>query len=314
MTIRCLQWSILTSPSSYLQHLWCCNYLQRLQHQRRCTHIEQDFLAIWKSCDPVRSQSDNATLRLMYRFHRTPYLNAILVFTAYTVITTSSLSGNCVIHTKSPVPLIDDAYTNQFPSSLQLLEIYPSDLSPSQDGYSSFLDDTYSSFLASEGLKGCTALIPPSQVLPTYLGNLAEVSVTAAPSTTASSTPRQQVHHTGTIILSVLLPTAGLMILLLCVVILRRYRKKRSHSALAVDPKTTSDTQLYLDQKAELEDDERRRHELEAGRIMHEMNGQDTVFEMPGDNNSRTQLASSHRTHELRGPDHTQELEVPGNV
>ena len=101
------------------------------------------------------------------------------------------------------------------------------------------------------------------------------------------------------------------MILLLCFVVIRRYRKKRSHAAFTVPPKTTSDTQLYLDQKAELEAEERRRHELEAGRIMHEMDGQDTVFEMPCDNKSRM---LSHKTHELRGPDDTQELEAPGKV
>ena len=280
----------------------------------------------------------------MYRFHRTPYLNAILVFTAYTVITTSSLSGNCVEHTKSPIPLID-AYTTQLPSyfwpylptsitlrSSVLSYVSEQNVEPGsfyQNDYSSFLDDSYSSFLTTKGLEGCTALIPASQVIPAYVGALAAVSTTAAPSITlvgssatttstatlvSSSTPGHDVHHTRTIILSVVLPTLGFMIFLLCFFIIRRYRKKRSHSTLAVVPKTTSDTQLYLDQKAELEDDERRRHELEAGRTMHEMDGQDTVFEMPGDNDSGTQLASSHRTHELRGPDHTQELDVHSNI
>ena len=285
----------------------------------------------------------------MYRFHRTPYLNAILVFTAYTVITTSSLSGHCVEHTKSPVPLMD-AYVTRFPSSFwpyipsfitpgSSMLSYVSEQNAEQQNieqesydpyyYSSFLDDSYSSFLTTQGLEGCTAIIPASQSIPAYLGAILAVSATAAPSTTlvgspatvtsiatlaSSSTPGHDVHHTRTITLSVVLPTLGFMILLLCFVIIRRYRKKRRHSALAVDPKTISDTQLYLDQKAELEDDQRRRHELEAGRTMHEMDGQDTMFEMTGDNNSRMQLALSHRTHELRGPDHTQELEVPGNV
>lgn len=96
--------------------------------------------------------------------------------------------------------------------------------------------------------------------------------------------------------------------------IIRRYRKKRSQAATTKHPETASNTQPYLDQKAELEDDERIRHELEAGSIMHEMDGEDTVFEMPGDGNSRMQLTSTNRTHELRGPDHSQELEVPGNI
>ena len=197
------------------------------------------------------------------------------------------------------------------------------------DGYSIFLNESYSSFLNTKGLEGCTALIPASQAIPAYLGALAAVSATAAPLTISvgssatvtsiaaspsSSTPGQHVHHTRTIIVSVVLPTVGLMILLLCVIVVRRYRKKRSYAASTVHPETTSETRIYLDQKAELEDEERRRHELEAGGRVHEMDGQDTVFEMPGNDKSRMQLASSHRTHELRGPDHTQELEVPGNV
>ena len=197
------------------------------------------------------------------------------------------------------------------------------------DGYSIFLNESYSSFLNTKGLEGCTALIPASQAIPAYLGALAAVSTTAAPSTisvgssatvaskaasASSSTPGRHVHHTQTIILSVALPTVGLVVLLLCVIVIRRYRKKRSNAASTVHPVTTSETRIYLDQKAELEDEERRRHELEAGGKIQEMDGQDTVFEMPGSNNSRIQLAASYGIHELRGPDHTRELEVPGNV
>ena len=242
---------------------------------------------------------------------------ADLFFTAYSVTTVSSMSGNCVTYAESRTSL-DDAYTVPVPRVGLLLPDFGSITNETQEIiqinkiYTSFLDDAYSSFYGYEGYEGCTASIPPSQYAPNYLGEEAAISATA--SFTPTPTPGHLTHHTRTIILSVVLPTLGLMILLLCFIIIRRYRKKRSHSALAVDPKITSDTQLYLDQKAELEDDQRRRHELEAGRTMYEMDGQDTVFEMPGDNNSRMQLASSHRTHELRGPDHTQELEVPGNV
>ena len=271
----------------------------------------------------------------MYKFHRTPYLNAILVFTAYTVITTSSQSGKCVIHTKTPVPLID-AYTTQLPSSYwpyvptsitdrSSILSYVSEQNGEQesydpDGYSIFLNKSYSSFLNTKGLEGCTALIPASQAIPAYLGALAAVSATAAPSITSvatlasSTTPKHGVHHTQTIILSIVLPTIGLVILLLCVIFIRRYRKKRSHQALTVHSKTTSDTQICFDQKAELEDEERRRHELEAGGKLHEMDGQDTLFEMPGDRKSRMDLESPHKMQELRGLEPSQELEVPSNV
>ena len=61
------------------------------------------------------------------------------------------------------------------------------------------------------------------------------------------------------------------MMVLSCLVIIRRYRRKRSQAATTNHPEMKSDTLPYVDQKAELEDDERRRHELVAGRNIYEM-------------------------------------------
>ena len=311
-----------------------------MQRQRRRNYNELQFLAIYESCNcnRVGLDSDIDALLLTFKPHRTPFLMADLHFTAYSVTTASSISGKCDTYANSPIALID-AYVVAIPTDVFIFlptsAVGGSLIGAAKESslailaYTSFLDDAYSSFYSFEGYEGCTVSIPPSQFIPTYLGDEAAVSATAAPSIapvgssspaastatlTASSTSEHQGHHARTIILSVVLPTTGLMILLLCFIIIRSYRKKRSHDAFSVHPKASSDTQLYFDQKAELEDEEPRRHELEAGGKVHEVGGQDTIFEMPGNNNSRMQLASSHRTHELRGPDHTQELEVPGNI
>ena len=79
-------------------------------------------------------------------------------------------------------------------------------------------------------------------------------------------------------------------------------------------PDMTSDTQLYVDQKAELEDEERRKHELSSTGIMYEMEGEDRIFEMPSDAGTRTKLTSLQGIHEMRGAEYSKELEVPGNV
>ena len=77
----------------------------------------------------------------------------------------------------------------------------------------------------------------------------------------------------------------------------------------------TSNTQLYVDQKAELEDEERRKYELDAGSITYEMKGEDRIFEMPTSNKgTEMRLASLRETHEMRGAEHSQELEVPGSA
>ena len=72
--------------------------------------------------------------------------------------------------------------------------------------------------------------------------------------------------------------------------------------------------QLYVDQKAELEDEERRKHELDASGITYEMEGEDRIFEMPGDGEMGIRSGQSNRTQELRGADHSKELEVPSNL
>lgn len=122
-------------------------------------------------------------------------------------------------------------------------------------------------------------------------------------------------HHSRQIIItSVVVPTVGLITLLLCFIIIREFRKKRSQAAVTNHSATISDTQLYVDNKAELEDEERRKHGLDAGVIRHEMEGENRIFEMPGDGDTRMVLALADITHELRGVEHSQELEVPSKI
>ena len=76
-------------------------------------------------------------------------------------------------------------------------------------------------------------------------------------------------------------------------------------------PNTTTDTQIYGDRKAELEDEERRKYELDATGKMNEMEGEDRILEMSSCGDTEIRLASFRETHELRGVEHSQELEVP---
>lgn len=76
----------------------------------------------------------------------------------------------------------------------------------------------------------------------------------------------------------------------------------------------TSNTQLYVDRKAELEDEERRRHEMDAEIPRYEVEGEGRVLEMPCDRDPGTVLPSLREIHEMRGAEHSQELETSGNV
>ncbi len=76
----------------------------------------------------------------------------------------------------------------------------------------------------------------------------------------------------------------------------------------------TSNVQLYVDQKAELEDEERRKQELDGQGVRYEVEGEDRIFEMPGNGSTRMESAWYSQTQELRGAEHAKELEVPGNT
>lgn len=64
------------------------------------------------------------------------------------------------------------------------------------------------------------------------------------------------------------------------------------------------DTQPYLQHKAELEDEERRRHEMDAREARYEMNGEDTMHEIGTGGDRRISALQ-----ELKGPEHSKELE-----
>lgn len=257
--------------------------------------------------------------------YRTPALYPYLHFTAYSVTSTSSVKGNCVKHTGSPVPLVDQYIVpvGIVPRSSSGSSYIRKDASAITAEYSFFLDQAYSSLNAAIGYERCTAALPPSPVVPTpfyprYVpsSSSALATATALDSTTKakSSVSVRRINTTQMIIVSVTVTTAGLIILLFCFVAIRRYRKKRSQATLVKQPDMTSDTQPYLDQKAELEDEERRKHELSSTGIMYEMEGENRIFEMPSDAGTRTKSTSLQRIHEMRGAEHSKELEVPGNA
>ena len=189
--------------------------------------------------------------------------------------------------------------------------------------YSTFLDDKYSSLYAFLGYEACTAALPPSPVVPALaielmlapentLPALATVSSTATPAGSSLSAPHP--HSTQIVIVSVVVPIVGLILLLLCFLGIRRHRKKRRQLVLMSQPNTTVDTQLYVDRKAELEDEERRKYELDATGKTYEMEGEDRILEMSSGGDTEMRLASFRETHELRGVEHSQELEVPGDA
>lgn len=99
-------------------------------------------------------------------------------------------------------------------------------------------------------------------------------------------------------------------------------RSKRSHRKTDSDehvPNNSDSSQPFLQQKAELEAEERRKIELEARERRYELNTEDTIHEADNQCNgpeissySPTHILSSHQQRqELRSEDHSKELEAP---
>ena len=189
--------------------------------------------------------------------------------------------------------------------------------------FSVFLDGKYSSLITSLGYERCTAALLPSPVVPPFVNGEEVYPTSASPAsgaplpttttTTASQVSGRRISTRQIIIVSTIVPTVVLAILVFGFTVIRRYRKKKRGEAAVLSQKdTTSNTQLYLDRKAELGDEEHRTHEMNAESLNYELDGQDRICEIPSDRHSRTVLASLQAIHEMRGTEHSQELEVPG--
>lgn len=105
------------------------------------------------------------------------------------------------------------------------------------------------------------------------------------------------------IVVPIILITLGLSSF--CLV--RRRRKRKGEAAVSaqdVREDQGDHTQMYFQQKVEL-DDEQRRHEMEAAELRYEMEGEDTIQELRGE-----EAHGRNNRQELRGEEHAKELET----
>ena len=111
--------------------------------------------------------------------------------------------------------------------------------------------------------------------------------------------------------LGVAIPVASLgLVLLGYLVYKRRKMQKKMGEEDATSKKegsTHEDHQPYLQQKAELEAEEKRKHELEARERRYEMGVEGERYELPVE--GQDMMIQSRQ--ELRGEEHSTELDVP---
>lgn len=99
----------------------------------------------------------------------------------------------------------------------------------------------------------------------------------------------------------------------------RKRRRSQSFRSKNEIPESSDDTQPYLQQKAELDSEERRQLELDGQELRYEMDGAEGRYEIQRSDVShevpverrRHGLLSLGQIHELRGEEHSKELEGP---
>lgn len=228
-----------------------------------------------------------------------------IVFTAYSITSEYSSEGFCVTTTGVPIPLVSP-YSVLRPTSI-----------PASD----FESIAGSSLLALLGFSSCSgrgvevtpiALVNGS--LPTGTLPSANSTSTGAPisgNSTVKPVPGSR-HETldeqAKIGIGIAIPFVVGALLLLALLLWRRYRKNKGANAATAEHVESEGVQPYLQQKPELEAEEKRKQELDAEERRYELNGESEIHEMS--DTSNIALPASRVLQELRGEEHARELGV----
>ena len=162
----------------------------------------------------------------------------------------------------------------------------------------------------------------PSILSPVTLAlnqNLTQSNPTGTNSPNQSSTQPIPTHPSGShkkylkVAYAVAIPVALLGLVLLLFLL---YKRRKAQKTLKEEEEDSSsqdkgppheETQPYLQKKAELEAEEKRKHELEAREMRYEMGTEGERYELPA--GERDSMKRTRQ--ELRGEEHSTELEVP---
>lgn len=224
-----------------------------------------------------------------------------IVFTAYSIISQYSSEGFCVTTTGLPISLVPP-YSVPRPTSI-----------PASD----FESIAGSSLLTHMGFSSCIGRDVTSIALvqlPTGTLPSANSTSTGAP-TSGNSTVKpvpgsrhETLDERAKIGIGIAIPFVVGALLLLALLLWRRYRKNKRANAATAEHVESEGVQPYLQQKPELEAEEKRKQELDAEERRYELNGESEIHEMSDTSNNG--LPASRVLQELRGEEHARELGV----
>ena len=241
---------------------------------------------------------------------------SFFVFTAYTYSTEYSSDGSCIATSSSTsispafsvVRIGSTAASVQLPSAVSELAaelnltscdfggvpIPPTDTTPA----------TRSSLLTAS-LSSANTTSTESPIRSTGVPNLG--NYTEAP----TSTPfHHHLDEQARIGIGIAVPVVVIALLVLALSMWRRYRKAKRPNVMEADDVKPEDSQPYLQQKAELEAEEKTKYELSAQEQKFELSGQSTINEILGESSHGVPFLVRERQ-ELRDVEHSRELAVP---
>ena len=253
---------------------------------------------------------------------------SFLLFTAYNIVSQFVTNGQCQATLGSIIP-VSPVFSVSQPANVNYTEFQ----SVATDSFADYLgfspcsgsaEEVSSTTLSNSNLLVATVLATPTASNPSSLTPVAsgpDQNSTQSISTgtngqNSSSTHTVSTHSLGShdtkvkLATGVTIPVAFLGLVLLGFLV---YRRRKNQKTLEEDPTSQDsgspqeDPQPYLQQKAELEAEEKRKHELEARERRYEIGNEGERYELPveeGDLMIRSRQ-------ELRGEEHSRELEVP---
>lgn len=204
---------------------------------------------------------------------------------------------------------INSAVSNK-PNAIVLYSVYAATciLSASGDFQYSFIYTMQNSSSSTALVDGLQKNNPPYPYSNIYEN---ETSSAGAPDSQSASTDTPQTENLITgIVFGVVTPVTVVAMGLYYFCITRRtQRRKQQFTASKVDSKKAriegDNVQLYFQQKAEL-DDEQRRHEMEAVEVRYEMEGESEIQEIVVEGRGRERHFDRQ---EMRGEEHSKELD-----
>ena len=253
---------------------------------------------------------------------------SFILFTGYNVASQYLSAGQCQLTVGSWIP-VSPIYSVSQPATVN------------SAGSQSTAMDLFISYLGFAGCSGGGENVPPTALIsiqpatglttapivpirssptPVTSGqnqNSTQPNVAGTNGSSNSSTQSVSTHSTDfsdkkvKISLGVAIPVASLGLVLLGYLVYKRRKVQKTPEE--EDPTSKKegspheDQQPYLQQKAELEAEETRKHELEARERRYEMGVEGERYELPVEG----QGIMIHTRQELRGEEHSTELDVP---